>query len=232
MKAFNPKVQEAVTVYSKDTSRINLEKRPYTRGGKKLQGKPENQIELLKSLLGVRKYMRNTVISKNFNAQQERMGKMLGQLDSQLSKHPKIVKEEEETTDPDPTNPDTTTLPDRPKPDTTKPNTKVKRANGKEPAEDKPAFAWTKMGLEALWGEWIDLRFKTAEDRIDGELKFSLAELVKLATASKDKEFKDSVAKLKSQWDTEMKDDWKMPWTAHPEAKAIIPAEVSGYENA
>lgn len=161
--------------------------------------------------------MKNKVIAETLEKQQKRLGEMLGKLDTQLSKHPKTTEEAPATST------DETTLPERPK----KPDDQVKRANGKEPAK-KEAFAWEKMGLEALWGEWIDLRFDTAIKRIESDMAYGIKEL----KAKGKKELKEAVDKLDAEWTKEKASPvkWTMPWTAHPKANAIIPGAVSDYE--
>lgn len=237
-----PKKPERVSVFSVKTTDDNIQS---TKQGYK----PENQVALLKSLMGVRIYMRNPVISKIFNDQQDRMGKMLGRLDSQLSKHPKVLKEEDDTTDPaepsdstdpadpadstDPAGPDAT-LPTRPKKD----DPKVKRGDetttgkGKEPVKDenKAPFAWEKMGLEELWGEFMDLRFNTAVERMNSDMEYGIKELKAVAIKTKNTELEASVKVLDEQWTKEKANDWKMPWTAHKKADAIIPTGVSDNE--
>ncbi|RDL32981.1 uncharacterized protein BP5553_08420 [Venustampulla echinocandica] len=189
------------TVFSKDTTTKNIESQPAKvdkKSGKKKgkDGTPETQIILLKSLIGVRKYMRTPAINETFNAQQKRMGEMLGKLDSQLGKHPKkaIAATDDEESESE---------------------------SESESEADKTDFAWQEMGLKALWGEWMDLRFETGVKRMNFEMNDGIKRLEKIPKA--DKKLKESIAKLKKEWDTEKKSAWDMPWPKHPKAEVKIP---------
>ncbi|KAG9229776.1 hypothetical protein BJ875DRAFT_488613 [Amylocarpus encephaloides] len=240
--AFSP--AKGDTVYSKSTTTNNIEKDPTV------------QIIRLKALLGLRKYIRTKVISDNFNKQQKRIGEVLGKLDSELEKHPKVFnsKQEEKAEE----------VRVRIAKDRKVENARKKAANKKTDEEkkmvaddetnaaepdsvsgDKPTkraeddksgsnsggnddnnddsgvttlTPWKKLGLEALWGEWMDLRFEIAENRLKLEMDEGIKRLHKKWDT--DAKIKEGINKLEMEWKKE-KTPWTIPWAKHQ--KVVVP---------
>jgi hypothetical protein len=135
-------------------------------------------VNKLRYLIGARKYMRNPAIAKIFKTQKERMGDMIGKIDMELPKHPR-----------------------------------VKRGVGK-------LVAWKSHNLKNLWNQYMDERFRIANQRIDHDMNtylkllFSEWQVAPIGPSEgrEKRELYASIQKVESEWKKERRIAWVKPW--------------------
>jgi len=71
--------------------------------------------------------------------------------------------------------------------------------------------AWERQGLKALWVEWMDFRFETANSRLNNELNNGI-ELLQAPGNKFSANVKESIAALAAEWAREKNQIWKKPW--------------------